>query len=90
MGIFGLLEARSLPLVSNLPLMLLSILISQGVLLTTISILGVVGNSMTVYVLVKVTDFIGKVTKAFTNYECPPQTEEKQVTWDVTNSLGLQ
>ena len=36
--------------------MLLSILISQGVLLTTISILGVVGNSMTVYVLVKVTD----------------------------------
>ena len=66
--------------------MLLSILISQGVLLTTISILGVVGNSMTVYVLVKVTD----LHKTFTNYECPPQTEEKQVTLDVTNSLGLQ
>ena len=30
----------------------------KGVLLTTISILGVVGNSMTVYVLVKVSEII--------------------------------
>ena len=89
MGICGLLEAYRL---SDIPLMLLSILISQGVLLTTISILGVVGNSMTVYVLVKVTDFTGRVPETFTNYECLPQTEEKQVTsiLDVTNSLGLQ
>lgn len=53
----------------------------QGVLLTTISILGVVGNSMTVYVLVKVTDFTERVTKTFTNYECPLKRKRNRLHW---------
>ena len=88
MDIFWLWEAYRL----SLPFMFIFdwTFALQGVLLTTISILGVVGNSMTVYVLVKVTDLHREGYQNIHQLRMSPQTEEKQVTLDVTNSLGLQ